>query len=338
MSGYRIVQGPLPQANFTMVSNFWLRDPRLSWEARALLVWLISHEPAYEVDEKKILAAGCAKRDKVRRMISELEKCGYLVRTRERDERGRLGGVLYTITDPWAHAQPQVGPNDGKSVMGGQGSGHAESKPQVGPKDGKANVGSANVGSANVGSPAPNRRTTEEEKTKDQEDYEPPVAAVDSPAVRIAREAPAPSAQPASHDRPSRRDETQARSVLARIRRYREAPGWVRTRHLTPMVIQALKRGFGEQAIIQYALMVAAEERFADHQHIPEFRQALRRLGRDVALGSACAADGLDPAACPCGEIPFGPEDRPWSEADQAEWERILEALGVGEAELDVGA
>jgi hypothetical protein len=148
--------------------------------------------------------------------------------------------------------------------------------------------------------------------------------------VGTARAAEAPAAQP------GRSREIQARAVLARLRRYREAPGWVRVRYLVPMTLQALDRGFEAIAIGRYAELVAGEARFAEHQHVPEFREVLRRLGRDVALGTTCPRFGVPPGDCPCGpaaaDAPTG--DRPWTEADQADLERILEQFEVDADEL----
>ncbi|MFI7467383.1 hypothetical protein [Nonomuraea sp. NPDC049646] len=159
-----------------------------------------------------------------------------------------------------------------------------------------------------------------EKKREESQDQNPQVPAVGGPADRNARACEAPSAQP------DRKKSIRGRAILAQLRRYRLAPGWVRTRHLVPMTVQALEH-FGADAIIRYAVMVAAEDRYAEHQHIPEYREVLRRLGHDVMLGTVCAEDGLDPAACPCDAPLFPPADRPWTDADQQDWERVLETF-----------
>src|SRR5690606_27857167 len=113
-----------------------------------------------------------------------------------------------------------------------------------------------------------------------------------------------------------------ARSIVASIPRYRTAPGWVKSKHLAPMTAAALAAGFGRDAIVRYAAMVIGEGRFADHQHIPEFRDALRRLGRDAELGHACPVCARDPGGTWCCT-----EDRAWTADDQAALERALDAL-----------
>jgi hypothetical protein len=127
----------------------------------------------------------------------------------------------------------------------------------------------------------------------------------------------APAAQP---------EDFLARKLIGSIPRYRAAPGWAK-RHLADLAGTALAAGFGANAITGYAVMVITEGRFQPHQHIPELRDALRRLNRDAALGTACRACGFDPGDCPC----HGPaaDDRPWTAEDQAALERALEHLGL---------
>ncbi len=134
---------------------------------------------------------------------------------------------------------------------------------------------------------------------------------------RNARTREAPAAQP---------EDFLARQVFRDIPRYRTAPSWVR-RHLAGLAGAALAAGFGPSAISGYAVMVIAEGRFQQHQHIPEFRDALRRLNRDAVLGSACRSCGFDPGDCPCRTSQA--DDRPWTDADQADLERALEHLAV---------
>ncbi|GIH91976.1 hypothetical protein ACFFMN_33790 [Planobispora siamensis] len=141
---------------------------------------------------------------------------------------------------------------------------------------------------------------------------------------RNARETPAPPAQPKDHSFP-------ARSLIAGIERYRNAPGWAR-KHLVALTATALEAGLGRDAITHYAAMAITEARYAEHQHIPELRAALARLGRDVALGHACATCARDPGGSFCCAT-----DRPWTDDDQAALEAALDHLGVTPDDLDTG-
>lgn len=158
------------------------------------------------------------------------------------------------------------------------------------------------------------------------------VPAVGGPTVRNARaNGTAPSAQP-------RRSPTvsslTARSLIAEIPRYRDpmVKPWFR-RQLIEMADVALAAGLGREAIVAYAGQVIAEGTYRQHQHIPEFRAALARLGRDVELGHACPACARDPEGAFCCVTPEQAE-RPWTAGDQAALERVLDQLGATVDEL----
>ncbi|MGI5161427.1 hypothetical protein [Microbispora sp. CA-102843] len=149
---------------------------------------------------------------------------------------------------------------------------------------------------------------------------ETPVTAVGGLTVRTARaNATAPSAQPVTS--------LAARSLVASIPRYSDAPGWARKRHLIPMVDAALAAGFGLTAIERYAAQVAAEGQFLPHQHIPELREVLRRLGRDAALEDLCTVCGQP--SCACAAPAAAVEDHPWTEQDQVDFEAVLNHFGL---------
>lgn len=112
-----INRGPLPTDNFTMLSNDWVRDKRLSWKARGLLVWLSSHAVGFQVSLDRITKASEKDgKEAVRTAIRELEAAGYLVREKIRDQRGRITSASYTLTDASAEESmvgfPDVGEAD----------------------------------------------------------------------------------------------------------------------------------------------------------------------------------------------------------------------------------
>ncbi|MEV7815593.1 MULTISPECIES: helix-turn-helix domain-containing protein [Streptomyces] len=119
----RIKRGPIAAdvlgQDFTQVFNKAVRDTRLSRRARGLLVELLSHRDGYGVSIELLVKQGPEGRDAIRGALDELEKHGYLHRTRERDEKtGRLGNAVYEVTDmpegllltvsvPWADDEPE---------------------------------------------------------------------------------------------------------------------------------------------------------------------------------------------------------------------------------------
>ncbi len=88
--------------HFAQIPNDWLRDSRISLEARGLLAQIMSHKPGWNMSVKSIAAQNGIGRDKVRRIFDELIKHGYLERseTQNHDEKGHLAGYDYVTCDP----------------------------------------------------------------------------------------------------------------------------------------------------------------------------------------------------------------------------------------------
>lgn len=83
--------------NFTVISNFHLRDPRLSLRAKGLLGLMLSLPPEWDYTIRGlecILQEGkCA----ISTALRELEKCGYLEKRQLRAEGGRFGQTEYLV-------------------------------------------------------------------------------------------------------------------------------------------------------------------------------------------------------------------------------------------------
>lgn len=110
----RIRRGPLPTDHFTMIPNDYARDTALSWAARGLLVWLMSHAVSFKVTEEGMIAAGGTKRDGIRSMVGELERAGYL--RRDRTFTPGVGTTVdYVLTAPCDGES--VVSDDGESVV-----------------------------------------------------------------------------------------------------------------------------------------------------------------------------------------------------------------------------
>ena len=88
--------------HFTQIPNSYLRDSRLSLEARGLYAQLLSHSEGWRISLQSLAHVNNIGRDKVRRIINELMNHGYLARSEEQvhNERGFLAGYDYTTTDP----------------------------------------------------------------------------------------------------------------------------------------------------------------------------------------------------------------------------------------------
>ena len=94
---------------FTQIPNAWLRDNRLSLQARGLLAQLMSHAPGWNITQESLAKANNIGRDAMRSILNELMKYGYLVMSdkRQRNSDGTLAGYVYTTHEP-TQAEPML--------------------------------------------------------------------------------------------------------------------------------------------------------------------------------------------------------------------------------------
>ena len=83
-----IVRGPRPTTNFTVVHNHVIRDQRLTWKARGLLVFLLSMPDHWKTTTAGLQVYGIDGRDSIRSGLKELELAGYLTRRTWQDAEG----------------------------------------------------------------------------------------------------------------------------------------------------------------------------------------------------------------------------------------------------------
>ena len=89
--------------NYTVMSNYHLRDRRLSLKAKGLLSQMLSLPEDWDYTLGGLAQINREKIDAIRAAVRELEAAGYIVRSRERDAKGRLRGADYVI-----YEQPQT--------------------------------------------------------------------------------------------------------------------------------------------------------------------------------------------------------------------------------------
>lgn len=88
--------------HFTQIPNDWLRDDRLSLEARGLLAQILSHKPGWSLSIRTLSSSNHIGKEKVRRIIGELMRHGYLERSEKqgKDDQGRMTSYDYITRDP----------------------------------------------------------------------------------------------------------------------------------------------------------------------------------------------------------------------------------------------
>jgi hypothetical protein len=85
--------------NYTVMSNHHLRNAALSLKAKGLLSQMLSLPENWDYTLKGLSVINRESVDAIRTAVMELERAGYITRSRERNEKGRLGGAEYIIRE-----------------------------------------------------------------------------------------------------------------------------------------------------------------------------------------------------------------------------------------------
>lgn len=104
------------EKEYTVIRNSLIKDRRLSWAARALLIYLLSKPETWIVTKGDLVKASPAAGKKVSSILKELETTGYIKRNRTRNEKGQW--TWYT----WVYDIPQPLPilpkrGDGETIL-----------------------------------------------------------------------------------------------------------------------------------------------------------------------------------------------------------------------------
>lgn len=90
--------------NYTVMSNHHLRNAALTLKAKGLLSQILSLPENWDYTLAGLSRINRESIDAIRTAVQELERAGYITRSRERKENGQLGGADYII-----HEQPPEG-------------------------------------------------------------------------------------------------------------------------------------------------------------------------------------------------------------------------------------
>ena len=95
---------------YTVIPNALIKDTRLSWEARALLIYLLSHKADWTVRKTDLERQSQANDFVVSRILEELTTHEYIYRERTQNEKGQFEWITYVFDEPIRHS-----PTDGKT-------------------------------------------------------------------------------------------------------------------------------------------------------------------------------------------------------------------------------
>ena len=119
--------------DFTIMSNSHFKEREMSLKAKGLLSLMLSLPDDWSFNIKGLCTLSKDGKDSVMSALAELEKFGYLSRTREVDSKGRFSGVRYDIFEtpqpknPSAEKPNSDAPNSANS--------HSEEPPLLITKD-----------------------------------------------------------------------------------------------------------------------------------------------------------------------------------------------------------
>lgn len=88
------------RTNFTAVPNSVSRNPKLSWKAKGIFMYLASRPEDWEFFINEIKKNATDGKDSLQTGLKELEKQGYLIRTRSVNKKGQFTGWDWTLTVP----------------------------------------------------------------------------------------------------------------------------------------------------------------------------------------------------------------------------------------------
>ncbi len=95
--------------NYTVISNDHLKNRNLSLKAKGLLTLMLSLPENWDYSIAGLTTLSADGRDSVSTALKELEKNGYLIRTKVRNEYGRIIDTVYDIFEyPKSNNEPQT--------------------------------------------------------------------------------------------------------------------------------------------------------------------------------------------------------------------------------------
>ena len=149
--------------NYSVINNTVLRDERLSWRARGVAAYLLTQPDNWTINSDNIWSKGTEGRDAVRSALKELEKTGYLKRTKLQDENGKFSTVLTLYEIPTTENQSSVNQS---SVFQASNINTKEEVLRRSTKD-PASQADASQSSGRRGGASPRKRATPDPKVKE---------------------------------------------------------------------------------------------------------------------------------------------------------------------------
>ena len=103
--------------NYTVMSNYHLRDKSLSLKAKGLLSLMLSLPETWDYTLSGLAKISLEGKDAIRATVVELEKAGYIQRHQTTGKDGKFGSNEYIIREyPASHEPPLEGPSSAQPL------------------------------------------------------------------------------------------------------------------------------------------------------------------------------------------------------------------------------
>ncbi len=103
--------------NYTVMSNYHLRDKTLSLKAKGLLSLMLSLPETWDYTLAGLARISLEGKDAIRAAVVELEKAGYIHRSQTTDKAGKFGSNEYIIREyPASHGPPSERPSSAQPL------------------------------------------------------------------------------------------------------------------------------------------------------------------------------------------------------------------------------
>ncbi len=104
-------------SNYTVMSNYHLRDKTISFKAKGLLSLMLSLPEDWDYTLAGLARISLEGKDAIRAAVVELEKAGYVHRRQTTDKAGKFGTNEYIIREyPVSHEPPPEGPSSAQPL------------------------------------------------------------------------------------------------------------------------------------------------------------------------------------------------------------------------------
>ena len=95
-----IIRSPRLESNFSVISNSVIRDNRLSYRARGVLLEILSRPDNWRVSGDSLARSGKEGRDAILTALKELRDCGYIRTVTNRLPNGTFETINYVYDSP----------------------------------------------------------------------------------------------------------------------------------------------------------------------------------------------------------------------------------------------